>query len=207
MSYSEDTYDYLFKIIIIGDSGVGKSNLLLRYTSNEFLQDSRSTIGVEFATKTINIDNHVIKAQLWDTSGQERYKAITSAFYRGAVGALLVYDITRKASFNHIAQWLEELNEHIEDSIPLVLVGNKIDLSDTSRAVSTEEAKNYASKSKMMFFEASAYDTTNVTLAFETMFNQIYKELSKINTIRLRPPSVYNNNNNLTHKLIIQKFP
>ncbi|RCH92030.1 hypothetical protein CU097_002866 [Rhizopus azygosporus] len=218
MSYSEDTYDYLFKIIIIGDSGVGKSNLLLRYTSNEFLQDSRSTIGVEFATKTINIDNHVIKAQLWDTSGQERYKAITSAFYRGAVGALLVYDITRKSSFNHIAQWLEELNEHIEDSIPLVLVGNKIDLSDTSRAVSTEEAKNYASKSKMMFFEASAYDTTNVTLAFETMFNQIYKELSKskllkrntsrdvhalpvntVNTIRLRPPSVYNNNNNLTH--------
>ncbi|CEG67482.1 Putative Rab family, other [Rhizopus microsporus] len=218
MSYSEDTYDYLFKIIIIGDSGVGKSNLLLRYTSNEFLQDSRSTIGVEFATKTINIDNHVIKAQLWDTSGQERYKAITSAFYRGAVGALLVYDITRKSSFNHIAQWLEELNEHIEDSIPLVLVGNKIDLSDTSRAVSTEEAKNYASKSKMMFFEASAYDTTNVTLAFETMFNQIYKELSKskllkrntsrdvhalpvntVNTIRLRPPSVYNNNNSLTH--------
>ena len=130
----------------------------------------------------------------------------------------IVLDITRKASFNHIAQWLEELNEHIEDSIPLVLVGNKIDLSDTSRAVSTEEAKNYASKSKMMFFEASAYDTTNVTLAFETMFNQIYKELSKskllkrntsrdvhalpvntVNTIRLRPPSVYNNNNNLTH--------
>ncbi|KAG0837196.1 hypothetical protein G6F16_003945 [Rhizopus arrhizus] len=218
MSYPEEVYDYLFKIIIIGDSGVGKSNLLLRYTSNEFLQDSRSTIGVEFATKTIKIGNCTIKAQLWDTSGQERYKAITSAFYRGAVGAILVYDITRKSSFDHISQWLEELREYTEDNIPLVLVGNKVDLSDKSRAVSTEEARKYALNSNMLFFEASAYDTTNVKLAFEAMFSQIHRELSinkllkknssrdvhalsvnTANTVRLRPPSVYNKNNDVAN--------
>ncbi|CAO3696992.1 unnamed protein product [Rhizopus stolonifer] len=219
MSYSEEAYDYLFKIIIIGDSGVGKSNLLLRYTSNGFLQDSRSTIGVEFATKTLKIDNNVIKAQLWDTSGQERYKAITSAFYRGAVGALLVYDITRKSSFDHISQWLEELREYTEDNIPLLMVGNKLDLADKGRAVSTEEAKEYALDSNMLFFEASAYDATNVNSAFESMFNQIHKELSRnkllkknssrdvhalsvnsANTVRLRPPSVYNKNNEINNK-------
>ncbi|KAI9282650.1 ras family-domain-containing protein [Sporodiniella umbellata] len=216
MNYSEEAYDYLFKIIIIGDSGVGKSNLLLRYTSNEFLQDSRSTIGVEFATKTIKIENSVIKAQLWDTSGQERYKAITSAFYRGAVGALLVYDITRKSSFDHISQWLEELREYTEDNIPLLMIGNKLDLSEKSRAISTEEAKSYALDNSMLFFEASAYDATNVSSAFESMFSQIHQELSRnkllkknssrdvhalsvnsANTVRLRPPSVYNKNNEI----------
>lgn len=212
---SEDAYDYLFKIVIIGDSGVGKSNLLLRYTSNEFIEDSRSTIGVEFATKNIQIDDCFIKAQIWDTSGQERYKAITSAFYRGAVGALLVYDITRKPSFEHINQWLKELREHTEDTIPLVLVGNKVDLADVKRAVSTEEAAGYAKEVDMLFFETSAYDATNVRLAFETMFNHVYKELSKnkllrkssevnnlsvgaTKTLTLRPPSAmyeYNHRN------------
>ncbi|GAA5804226.1 GTP-binding protein [Helicostylum pulchrum] len=176
---SEDAYDYLFKIVIIGDSGVGKSNLLLRYTSDEFMEDSRSTIGVEFATKSLKIDNCFIKAQIWDTSGQERYKAITSAFYRGAVGALLVYDITRKPSFYHVDQWLKELREHTEDTIPLVLIGNKLDLSDVNRAVSTEEAKQYATDAGMLFFETSAYDSTNVNDAFETMFDHVYTELSK----------------------------
>ncbi|KAI7896069.1 GTP-binding protein [Mucor mucedo] len=203
---SEDAYDYLFKIVIIGDSGVGKSNLLLRYTSDEFMEDSRSTIGVEFATKSLKIDNCFIKAQIWDTSGQERYKAITSAFYRGAVGALLVYDITRKPSFDHVDQWLKELREHTEENIPLVLIGNKLDLSDVNRQVSTEIARQYATQSNMLFFETSAYDATNVTDAFETMFEHVYKELAKskllqktkeqvndlavgTKTVTLRPPS------------------
>ncbi|KAI8349634.1 GTP-binding protein [Choanephora cucurbitarum] len=176
---SEDAYDYLFKIVIIGDSGVGKSNLLLRYTSDEFMEDSRSTIGVEFATKSLKINDSFVKAQIWDTSGQERYKAITSAFYRGAVGALLVYDVTRKSSFEHVNQWLKELREHTEDTIPLVLIGNKLDLANTNRAVSTDLAKQFATDANMLFFETSAYDATNVTMAFETMFDHVYQELSK----------------------------
>ncbi|KAL7314437.1 hypothetical protein PS15m_006008 [Mucor circinelloides] len=179
MLLSEEAYDYLFKIVIIGDSSVGKSNLLLRYTSDEFLEDSRSTIGVEFATKSITIDNCFIKAQIWDTSGQERYKAITSAFYRGAVGALLVYDVTRKSSFDHINQWLKELQEHTDESIPLVLIGNKLDLATSKRAVTTEDAERFATEANMLFFETSALDATNVNSAFETMFNHVYKELAK----------------------------
>ncbi|CAO3611970.1 unnamed protein product [Mucor fragilis] len=179
MLLSEEAYDYLFKIVIIGDSSVGKSNLLLRYTSDEFLEDSRSTIGVEFATKSITIDNCFIKAQIWDTSGQERYKAITSAFYRGAVGALLVYDVTRKSSFDHISQWLKELQEHTDENIPLVLIGNKVDLANSKRAVSTEDAERYATEANMLFFETSALDATNVNFAFETMFEHVYKELAK----------------------------
>ncbi|KAG1121312.1 hypothetical protein G6F42_012550 [Rhizopus arrhizus] len=167
MLLSEEAYDYLFKIVIIGDSSVGKSNLLLRYTSDEFLEDSRSTI-----------------AQIWDTSGQERYKAITSAFYRGAVGALLVYgmgyiDVTRKSSFDHINQWLKELQEHTDESIPLVLIGNKVDLATSKRAVTTEDAERFATEANMLFFETSALDATNVNFAFETMFNHVYKELAK----------------------------
>lgn len=92
------SYDYLFKVVLIGDSGVGKSNLLSRFTRNEFMLESKSTIGVEFATRSIQVDGKTIKAQIWDTAGQERYRAITSAYYRGAVGALLVYDITKSGA-------------------------------------------------------------------------------------------------------------
>merc|ERR1712070_470664 len=106
---SGEEHDYLFKVVLIGDSGVGKSNLLTRFTRDEFKQDSKSTIGVEFATKTITVDKKVIKAQIWDTAGQERYRAITSAYYRGAVGALLVYDITKASTFESVKTlWLEE---------------------------------------------------------------------------------------------------
>jgi small GTP-binding protein len=98
MSSEHDDYDYLFKIVLIGDSGVGKSNILSRFTRNEFSVESKSTIGVEFATRSIEIEKKVVKAQIWDTAGQERYRAITSAYYRGAVGALLVYDVTKKGT-------------------------------------------------------------------------------------------------------------
>ncbi|KAK8524500.1 hypothetical protein V6N12_029365 [Hibiscus sabdariffa] len=99
---ADDDYDYLFKVVLIGDSGVGKSNLLSRFTKNEFSLESKSTIGVEFATRSIRVDDKVVKAQIWDTAGQERYRAITSAYYRGAVGALLVYDVTRHVTFENV---------------------------------------------------------------------------------------------------------
>jgi len=103
--------DYLFKVVVIGDSGVGKSNLLSRFTRNEFNLESKSTIGVEFATRTVSMEGKTIKAQIWDTAGQERYRAITSAYYRGAVGALVVYDITKDVSFTNVSKWLAELKE------------------------------------------------------------------------------------------------
>lgn len=130
--------------MLIGDSGVGKSNLLSRFTRNEFNLDSKSTIGVEFATRSIQVDSKTIKAQIWDTAGQERYRAITSAYYRGAVGALLVYDISKHQTYENVNRWLKELRDHADSNIVIMLVGNKSDLRHL-RAVPTEEAKQFAS--------------------------------------------------------------
>ncbi len=134
----------LFPVVLIGDSGVGKSNLLSRFTRNEFNLDSKSTIGVEFATRSIQVDAKTIKAQIWDTAGQERYRAITSAYYRGAVGALLVYDISKHQTYENVTRWLKELRDHADSNIVIMLVGNKSDLRHL-RAVPTEEAKQFAS--------------------------------------------------------------
>lgn len=131
-------------MVLIGDSGVGKSNLLSRFTRNEFNLDSKSTIGVEFATRSIQVDAKTIKAQIWDTAGQERYRAITSAYYRGAVGALLVYDISKHQTYENVTRWLKELRDHADSNIVIMLVGNKSDLRHL-RAVPTEEAKQFAS--------------------------------------------------------------
>ncbi|CAO0796172.1 unnamed protein product [Mucor circinelloides] len=145
MSRRDDDYDYLFKVVLIGDSSVGKTNLLGRFTRNEFNLESKSTIGVEFATRSVEVDNKVIKAQIWDTAGQERYRAITSAYYRGAVGALLVYDISKHSTFESVSRWLKELRDHADANIVIMLVGNKSDLRHL-RAVPTEEAKQFASE-------------------------------------------------------------
>ncbi|KAL4619797.1 ras-related protein RABA1b-like [Castanea sativa] len=174
----EDDYDYLFKVVLIGDSGVGKSNLLSRFTKNEFNLESKSTIGVEFATRTLNVDTKVIKAQIWDTAGQERYRAITSAYYRGAVGALLVYDITRHATFENVDRWLKELRGHTDSNIVVMLVGNKSDLRHLV-AVSTEEGKSYAEKESLYFMETSALEAVNVENAFAEVLTQIYHTVSK----------------------------
>ncbi|CAL0326505.1 unnamed protein product [Lupinus luteus] len=175
---AEDDYDYLFKVVLIGDSGVGKSNLLSRFTKNEFNLESKSTIGVEFATRTLNVDSKVIKAQIWDTAGQERYRAITSAYYRGAVGALLVYDVTRHATFENVDRWLKELRNHTDANIVVMLVGNKSDLRHLV-AVSTEDGKSYAEKESLYFMETSALESTNVENAFADVLTQIYHIVSK----------------------------
>ena len=165
MPRPDDDYDYLFKVVIIGDSGVGKSNLLSRFTRNEFHLDSKSTIGVEFATRSIQHDGKIIKAQIWDTAGQERYRAITSAYYRGAVGALVVYDITKDHSFENIEKWLSELQENAMPDITMTLVGNKIDLA-SARMVPTETGQKYADEKGLSFMEASALTASNVEAAF-----------------------------------------
>ncbi|KAL2623686.1 hypothetical protein R1flu_003891 [Riccia fluitans] len=179
MAYrSDDDYDYLFKVVLIGDSGVGKSNLLSRFTRNEFSLESKSTIGVEFATRSINVDSKLIKAQIWDTAGQERYRAITSAYYRGAVGALLVYDITRHVTFENVERWLKELKDHTDAHIVVMLVGNKSDLRHL-RAVSTDDGQAFSEKEGLFFMETSALESTNVENAFKQILTQIYRVVSK----------------------------
>ncbi|KAG2237737.1 hypothetical protein INT48_009675 [Thamnidium elegans] len=157
---------FFFIVVLIGDSGVGKTNLLSRFTRNEFNLESKSTIGVEFATRSIQVDNKVIKAQIWDTAGQERYRAITSAYYRGAVGALLVYDISKHSTYESVDRWLKELRDHADSNIVIMLVGNKSDLRHL-RAVPTEEAKQFASDNGLSFIETSALDATNVDQSFQ----------------------------------------
>ncbi|KAL2260969.1 hypothetical protein VTK26DRAFT_4891 [Humicola hyalothermophila] len=174
---ANDEYDFLFKVVLIGDSGVGKSNLLSRFTRNEFNLDSKSTIGVEFATRSIQIDNKTIKAQIWDTAGQERYRAITSAYYRGAVGALLVYDISKSLSFENVTRWLKELRDHADSNIVIMLVGNKTDQRHL-RAVPTEDGKTFASENGLSFIETSALEATNVDLAFQNILTSIYQIVS-----------------------------
>lgn len=178
MATKEEEYDYLFKVVLIGDSGVGKSNLLSRFTRNEFNLESKSTIGVEFATKAIQVDTKVVKAQIWDTAGQERYRAITSAYYRGAVGALLVYDISKKITFENVERWLKELTDHAEPNIVIMLVGNKSDLRH-KRAVPTEDAMAFAERNNLAFIETSALDATGVDEAFRQILTEIYRLMSK----------------------------
>lgn len=155
-------------VVLIGDSGVGKSNLLSRFTRNEFNLDSKSTIGVEFATRSIQVDSKTIKAQIWDTAGQERYRAITSAYYRGAVGALLVYDISKHQTYENVTRWLKELRDHADANIVIMLVGNKSDLRHL-RAVPTDEAKGFASSS-FAVQETNGVILTNVTCRREPSF-------------------------------------
>ncbi|CAN1278265.1 Ras-related protein RABA4d [Linum perenne] len=154
--------DYVFKVVLIGDSAVGKSQLLARFARNEFSIDSKATIGVEFQTKTLSIDNKTVKAQIWDTAGQERYRAVTSAYYRGAVGAMLVYDMTKRQSFN----------------IVIMLIGNKSDLGSL-RAVPQEDAQEFAQRENLFFMETSALESTNVETAFLTVLTEIYRIISK----------------------------
>ncbi|CAM6026288.1 unnamed protein product [Sphagnum balticum] len=175
---ADDEYDYLFKVVLIGDSGVGKSNLLSRFTRNEFCLESKSTIGVEFATRSIQVDGKTVKAQIWDTAGQERYRAITSAYYRGAVGALLVYDITKHVTYENVERWLKELRDHADSNIVIMLVGNKSDLKHL-RGVSTEDAQAFSEKEGLSFIETSALESTNVEKAFQRILTEIYRIVSK----------------------------
>lgn len=151
--------------------------MLSRFTRNEFNLESKSTIGVEFATRSINVDGKTVKAQIWDTAGQERYRAITSAYYRGAVGALLVYDIAKHATYVNVTRWLKELRDHADSNIVIMLVGNKSDLKHL-RAVPTEEAKAFSTENGLSFIETSALDASNVEAAFQNILTDIYRIVS-----------------------------
>lgn len=168
----EQAADMLVKIILVGDSGVGKTNILSRFARNLFNPSSKATIGVEFATKTLEIDGKIVKAQIWDTAGQERYRAITNNYYKGTKGALMMYDITSSISFESIPRWLNELRDNTDIDLPIILIGNKCDLED-QRSVSTNEAMQYAEKEGFSFMETSAADGKNVEEAFTCLIKNI----------------------------------
>ncbi|CAL8288827.1 unnamed protein product [Merluccius merluccius] len=180
---SDVAYNFIFKVVLVGESGVGKSNLLSRFTENKFTLDSRTTIGVEFSTQTIQLGQASIRAQIWDTAGLERYRAITSAYYRGAVGALLVYDITKKPTYESVERWLSELYDHAHPRVVVILVGNKTDL-ESNRSVTSEEAKHYAEKKGLLFVETSALESTNVEVAFNNVVSEIYRRLGSKEVIQ-----------------------
>ena len=170
---SKEKYDYIMKLILIGDASVGKTNILTKYLRNEFDPNSKATVGVEFGTKNIQIDNKIIKVQIWDTAGQERYKAITSTYYKGAKGAIIVYDITRKITFDNIEKWIGDLKVNGDANIIIFLVGNKSDLND-NRQVSKEDGLNKSEKFNIPFLETSALCGENISKVFEELIQKVY---------------------------------
>lgn len=162
----------------MGDTSVGKTHLLSRYIKNELPRNKYPTIGVEFATKGVTLKaGGTVKAQIWDTAGQERFKAITSAHYRKSIGALIVYDITKEQSFMSVKKWIEEVREHAEPEIVIMLVGNKLDLAEqhpSERKVAREFAADFARKNKLLFMETSAFADVNVRDVFEYLVQEIY---------------------------------
>jgi len=165
-------YDYLYKIIVVGDSGVGKSCILLRYADDTFSDSHMATIGVDFKINTIQLDSKIIKLQIWDTAGQDRFKNITANYYRGSHGIMLCYDVTDIGSFQNIKKWLQEVNKHTISGVPKLLIGNKCDLIKP-REVDYNVAKKFADAEGIQFFETSAKNSINIEQAFNTMVQNI----------------------------------
>lgn len=174
-------YDYLFKLLLIGDSGVGKSCLLLRFADHTYTESYISTIGVDFKIRTIDLDGKTIKLQIWDTAGQERFRTITSSYYRGAHGIIIVYDVTDAESFNNVKQWLSEIERYACEGVSKLLVGNKCDLVN-KKQVDFNTAKEFADKLNIPFLETSAKNATNVEKAFLTMAAEIKNTIASQTT-------------------------
>ncbi|KAM3821836.1 ras-related protein Rab-2B [Vipera latastei] len=172
------SYAYLFKYVIIGDTGVGKSCLLLQFTDKRFVAVHDLTIGVEFGARMISIENKKIKLQIWDTAGQESFRSITRSYYRGTAGALLVYDITRRETFNHLYTWLEDARQHSSPHMVIMLIGNKSDM-ENRRVVQKEEGEAFAREHGMVFMETSAKTAANVEEAFLNTAKAIYRKIQQ----------------------------
>merc|ERR1712028_79215 len=177
-------YDYLFKLLLIGDSGVGKSCLLLRFADGTYTESYISTIGVDFKIRTIQLDGKTIKLQIWDTAGQERFRTITSSYYRGAHGIIVVYDVTDSESFNNVKQWLHEIDRYACEGVNKLLVGNKCDLT-TKKQVEYNAAKEFADSLTIPFLETSAKSATNVEQAFMTMASEIKNRMASTPAMKM----------------------
>jgi len=184
MASSEDVLTTL-KILIIGQSSVGKSSLLLRFTDDVFDPDQPATIGVDFKVKTIDIDGNLVKLAIWDTAGQERFRTLTPSYYRGAQGAILVYDVSSRPSFEKLEPWLQELNTYsTKSNIVKMLVGNKI---DKARDVTRDEGQQFARRHGMLFIEASAKSKQGVQTAFEELVQKVIQTPGLWETDSQRP--------------------
>ena len=174
----DEEYSLIFKIILIGDTSVGKTNILSRYINDKFLETSKSTVGVELATKVEHYNNKKIKIQIWDTAGQERYKSITTSYYKGAKGAFIVYDITKKESFKNVDKWIKDLKEFGDEDVTILIIGNKCDLED-EREVSIEEVKKKAELFDIGYCETSALKAKNIDYAFQTLIKLVAEKMEK----------------------------
>jgi len=171
-------YDYLFKLIVIGDAATGKSCLLHRFTEGRFKGDSTHTIGVEFGSKILELNGRTVKLQIWDTAGQERFRSVTRSYYRGAAACVVVYDITSRESYNHLHTWLNDARALATSQLMVVLVGNKSDLAE-SRQVSYQEANNYAQENELHFLETSAKTGENVEEIFDKIARSILYKIEQ----------------------------
>nr|BAV58347.1 GTP-binding protein YPTC1 [Ulva partita] len=181
MERASPEYDYLFKLLLIGDSGVGKSCLLLRFADDTYTESYISTIGVDFKIRTVELDGKIIKLQIWDTAGQERFRTITSSYYRGAHGIIVVYDVTDQESFDNVKTWLSEIDRYANEHVNKLLVGNKADLV-SKKVVETQAAQEFADDLNIPFLETSAKDSKNVEQAFMTMAAEIKARMATQST-------------------------
>ena len=171
-------FDYLFKYIIIGDAGVGKSNILLRYVYSTFKSDYQLTIGVEFGEKTVEIKGKIYKIQIWDTAGNEQFRSITRTYYKNSVCAIVVYDISRRETFDNVINWIEDCKLNSPKSVFIILVGNKSDLEE-DRQVTTEEGEEFANRYGIRFFETSAKNSININEIFSESIEFIVDRIKK----------------------------
>ena len=204
MSGSDQDYEFIFKVLLLGNSNVGKSSLFLRFVDDVWNDTFVPTIGVDFKIKTFEIDSKKIKMQIWDTAGQERFKNIISSYYRGAHGILLLYDVTDKESFKNLSNWLIEIEKNASKNILRILIGNKCDLED-KRVITHAQGKEFDDTYGLKFIETSAKKNLNVSEAFETLGRELMnagaekkiekqKENKKISVAKAQDLTIQNNN-------------
>ena len=185
----EDEYDYIFKVLLIGNSDVGKSSLILRYVDQIWNDVFVPTIGVDFKVKSLDVDQKRVKMQIWDTAGQERFRNVISSYFKGAHGILLIYDITTRDSFKELENWLGEVERNASSQVLKILIGNKCDLEE-KREIPKDERQAFAYRNGMQFMETSAKNNTNVTEAFEALAKIMVESSNKKNTIKIEKKTI-----------------
>jgi Ras-related protein Rab-8A len=190
MSLPNTTYDYIIKLLLVGNSGVGKSSILLRFVEDEFTSSFINTIGIDFRIRTVTVDDKRYKLQIWDTSGHERFRTITVAYFRGANGILLVYDVTNEKSFDDIKNWVRSIHYHSPRNVNMMLIGNKCDIKN-DRVIDTEKGQKLADEYHMPFLETSAKNSINVEDAFISLVTDIsQKVVNNSHDFMVAPPAI-----------------